>query len=140
MSVQKGNKITVNYTMSVDGKKVESSDSTGPLVYVHGEGKIIQGLTSQLEGMEQGEKKEFSIEPKEGYGEADPKAFQEIPKSKLPKNVEAEAGLKLQANMPHREKRTIRIVEVKKESIVIDLNHPLAGKRLDFQVEVLSIK
>lgn len=140
MSIQNGKEVAINYTLKVDGQVVDTSKEREPFTYVHGEKKIIPGLSKALEGMQEGDKKSVTINPEEGYGEVNPKAFQEIPNSQLPEGIKPQVGMNLQANAPDGRKQVIRISEVKDDSIVVDANHPLAGKRLNFDIEVVSVK
>ena len=140
MTIQDGKEVSFDYTLTVDGQIIGSSQNEEPLTYVHGEGKIIPGLARQMEGMKVGDKKDIVVNPEEAYGEINPNAFQEVPKSKLPSNIEPFVGMTLQANASDGRSQPVRIVEVRDESIIIDMNHPLAGKKLNFQIEVVSIK
>ena len=90
--------------------------------------------------MHVGEEKLVNVGPKDAYGEPDPKAFKEFPKTTLPKNVEPKVGMVLQAKAPDGESFPAAISEVKGDTVVLDFNHPLAGKDLKFQVKVLKIE
>lgn len=140
MSIQDGKEVTIEYTLKVDGQVVDTSENRAPLTYVHGQGQIIPGLSKALEGLKAGDKKSVTVSPEEGYGEVNPKAFQEVPRAKLASDIEPQVGMNLEANMPDGKKQIMRITEVKDETIVVDMNHPLAGKTLDFDVEVVSVK
>lgn len=139
MSIQEGNKVSLDYTVSVEGTVVDSSDEHGPLEYTHGQGKIISGLANRLEGLEEGEEKKFEVPPEEAYGEPNPDAHKEFPKSSLPEEVEPKVDMLLQVQDSNGQTRPVKISEVKDESIVLDLNHPLTGKTLNFEVKVLSV-
>ncbi len=140
MTIQKGKLVSFNYTLSVDGEFVDSSKDKGPLQYTHGEGKIIRGLARQLEGMEVGDEKRIVVDPQEAYGPVNSSAFQEVPKSELPSNLKPEAGMQLQAKDQTGRTSIVKITEVKESTVVLDLNHPLAGKTLTFDVKIVSIK
>lgn len=140
MSIEKGKEVTFSYKLKVDGEVVDSSENQGPITYVHGEGKIIPGLASKLEGLTEGEEKNIEVEPAQGYGESDPNAFKEVSKSSLPEKVEPKTGMLLQVKPQEGQNLPVRISEVKDETIVLDLNHPLADKTLNFDVKVESIK
>lgn len=140
ITIQKGKEVSFDYTLTVDGQIIDSSQDKEPLTYVHGEGRIIPGLARQMEGMKVGDEKDILVNPEEAYGEVNPNAFQEVPKSKLPANIEPRVGMALQANASDGRSQLVRIAEVKDDSVVIDMNHPLAGKKLNFHIEVVSIK
>ncbi len=140
MTVQKGKNVSIHYTLKVDGELVDTSRERDPLKYVHGEGQIIPGLSRELEGLHPGEKKSVSISPEDGYGAVAAEAFQEVPKDRLPKDMEPEIGMTLQATTPDGQQQLLRITEVKDSSIIVDMNHPLAGKTLEFDVEVVAVE
>ncbi|MGD2278555.1 MAG: peptidylprolyl isomerase [Candidatus Omnitrophota bacterium] len=140
MGIEKGKKVTLDYTVSTDGQAVDSSRDRDPFVYVHGEGRILPALAKDLEGMEPGEKKTIIISPEEAYGKRNDSALKEVSRSILPGNVEPETGMLLESKTADGTKSTVRIAEVKKDTIVIDLNHPLAGKTLKFEIEVKSVE
>lgn len=139
MPIQEGNKVSLDYTVSVEGSVIDSSDDHGPLEYTHGQGKIIPGLADRLEGLKEGDEKSFEVPPKEAYGNPNPDAQKEFPKSSLPDDVEPKVDMLLQVQDTNGQTRPVKIKEVKDNSIVLDLNHPLAGKTLNFEVEVLSV-
>ncbi len=140
MAIENGKEVSFHYTLKVNKEVMDTSQERGPLTYVHGQGQIIPGLSKALEGLNPGDKKSVTLEPTDAYGEVNPKAYQELPKSQLPKEVEPKIGMNLQATTPDGKQQLIKISEVKDDSIVVDLNHPLAGKTLNFDIEVVSVK
>jgi len=140
MVIHEGSSVKFDYTLMVDGEIIDSSKDRGPFQYVHGKGQIIPGLASQLEGLKAGDEKEIAVLPKDGYGEINPKAFQDFPKSAMPKDFEPKADVYLQLQSPNGQVFPARIVEVKEQAVAIDLNHPLAGKTLIFQVKIISVE
>ena len=139
MTVQQGKEVTVEYTLTVDEEVVDSSEQGQPLKYTHGEGKLLSGLSQGLEGMKEGEQKEITIQPEEAYGQVNPQAVREIPRSNLPQGVEPKVGMVLQAQSPDGRTIPVMIKEVKEDTLVIDFNHPLAGKELHFDVKVTEV-
>jgi len=135
-----GKKVTLDYTLTVDKQVLESSKGKKPLEYVAGEGKIIPGLEKALNGMHVKEQKIIVLDPKDAYGEVDPKGFKEFPKTSLPKEVEPKEGMVLQAQAEDGTSFPAVISEVKSDTIVLNFNHPLAGKKLQFDVKILTIK
>lgn len=138
--VAPGKKVTLDYTLSVNNEKVETSKGKEPLVFVYGTRAIIPGLEAALNGMHVGEEKVVDVQPKDAYGETDPRAFKEFPKTSLPKNIKSKVGMALKAQAPDGESFPAVIREIKADTVVLDFNHPLAGKPLKFQVKVLKIE
>jgi len=138
--ISKGSKVAFDYVLTVDGKIVDSSQTKGPLEYTHGDASLIPGLTKRMEGMKVGDEKVIEVPPEEAYGNPDPAGIKEIPLSSVPKDVKPEVGIMLQMQDQSGQAFPAKIIEVKKDSIMIDLNHPLAGKRLTFKVRIVSIK
>jgi len=140
MGIQEGSKVAFDYTLTVDGEVVDSSDGKTPLQYVQGQGQIIPGLENELVGMQVGEEKEVKVSPQEGYGELDPDAFREMPKTSLPADMKAAEGMMLAMQGPGGQQIPVKVSEVKEDALVLDLNHPLAGKTLKFSVKVVSVE
>jgi FKBP-type peptidyl-prolyl cis-trans isomerase 2 len=138
--VADGKTVKVNYTLTVDGKVVDSSKGREPLEFKAGAHQMIPGFEKGVMGMKAGEKKSFTVKPEEGYGQVNPKAFQEVPKKKLPADVKPKAGMTLYAQGKEGQPIPVTIKEVKKDVVVMDFNHPLAGKTLNFDVEVVEVK
>ena len=139
-TVQPGYEILFDYTLTDDsGKVVDSSKGKEPMHYVHGKGQIIPGLEKELAGMAVGAEKKVTVKPEEGYGPVDPRAFQEIPKEKLPPEA-LKVGTMLMAQAPSGQGVPVRVHEVKDNTVVMDFNHPLAGKTLSFEVKITDIK
>jgi FKBP-type peptidyl-prolyl cis-trans isomerase 2 len=139
MAIKKGDKVKIDYTGTFDdGVVFDSSEQHGsPLEFESGAGHIIRGLDRQIDGMELGEEKQVRIEPKEAYGDRNPELVQSIPKDKLPMKVEAGQMIMLGDQQGNRFPAVI--AEVTTELVKIDLNHPLAGKPLNFKVKVVGI-
>jgi FKBP-type peptidyl-prolyl cis-trans isomerase 2 len=143
MTIEKGSKVSVEYEGKFeDGTVFDSSNKTGeqkPLEFVVGEGHVIPGFDNAVLGMNEGEEKSFEISPEDGYGEIKPELKQEIPKSVLPQDRQPERGMILIMKNQQGQQFPVKVDEVKDESIVLDLNHPLAGKKLFFKVRVVGV-
>ena len=139
-TIKSGAKVKFDYSLTVDGKEVENSQESGPMAYTQGDGNLIPGLTKQMEGMKIGEEKTIVVSPAEGYGQVDPKAVQEVPKSAMPADIKLEPGLFLQMNDPQGNAYPAVVKEVKEDKVVMDFNHPLAGKELTFNVKIVDIQ
>ena len=140
MTVGKGKAVSFDYALTVDGEVIDSSKGKEPLKYVHGQGQIIPGLSKQLEGLRAGDERSVRVKPEEGYGEVNPDAFREIAKTQLPPDAEPEVGMLLQVKTPQGGIMPVKITEIRKDSVIIDFNHPLAGKTLDFKVKIVTVQ
>jgi FKBP-type peptidyl-prolyl cis-trans isomerase SlyD len=138
--VKDGSVVSLQYTLSgEDGKTIESNKGKDPLKYTHGSHQIVPGLEKGLAGMKVGEEKRVKVKPEEGYGPVDPKGFQEFPKEKIPSEG-LKVGAVLMARGPQGQQIPVRVHEIKEKTVVLDLNHPMAGKTLVFDVKVLDIQ
>ncbi len=135
-----GKKVTLDYTLTVDNKQVETSVGKTPLSYVVGSRNIIPGLEAQLNGMHVNEEKVVNVAAKDAYGDVDPKAFKEFPITSMPKGMTPQVGMVLQATAPDGSKFPAIISELKGDKVVLNFNHPLAGKDLTFKVKILNIE
>ena len=102
--------------------------------------QVIPGFENAIKTMEKGQKKKFELAPAEAYGEKNPALEQEIQKNLLPPGQEPKEGMILVMSSPDGRQFPVRIKKVSEETIIIDLNHPLAGKKLVFDVEVVDVK
>jgi len=135
-----GKTVKFDYVLTVDGEKVDSSEQSGPFEYMQGHGKIIPGLEKQMEGLLVGDKKTITVPADEAYGQIDPSAFQEVPKTEFPADISLEAGQMLTLKAADGNMFPAVISAVKDEAVILDFNHPLAGKTLQFQVTVIDIR
>ena len=110
-----------------------------PLVYVQGSHAIIPGLEKAMEGMKTGENRQITVKPEEAYGKVEAEALVEVDKKQVPPDAQ-KVGAQLQGQNEQGQVFTARVLEVKDEKILLDFNHPLAGKTLYFDIKVLNIK
>ncbi len=139
-TVSKGQVVSMHYTLQVDGDVIDSSKGQEPFEFIQGIGTIIPGLERAMEGMKIGESKEVTLPPAEGYGEIAEDAFVEVPRASFPANIPLEVGVDLQVEDQSGHPMYARIDRVGEDSIRLDFNHPLAGKELTFNVEVLALR
>jgi FKBP-type peptidyl-prolyl cis-trans isomerase 2 len=137
--VQDGSKIKVHYVLKVEGNTVDSSEGKAPLEVTVGQGQLIPGFEKAMMGMKQGEKKSFTVSPEDGYGSEKLEAFHEVPKSQLPENITPEVGMTLYAKDSNGQQFPLTISDVKEDVIIVNTNHPLAGKTLNFDIEIVEI-
>ncbi|HCY97546.1 peptidylprolyl isomerase [uncultured Polaribacter sp.] len=139
--VKENNTVKVNYTGKLsDGQVFDSSEGKEPIEFTLGQGRLIPGFEKGLIDMELNEKKTITIPKEEAYGEVNKDLIQEVKKSELPQEMAPEVGMGLVSKSPDGQEMNLLVIEVKEETIVIDGNHPLAGKELIFDLEVLEIK
>ena len=137
--ITEGSLVKVSYTLRVDGDIVDSTQEGKPFEFRIGNKQVIPGFEEAIKGMEVGEKKSFEVSPDKGYGYEEPQAMQEVPKNELPPDVKPEVGMMLYGTRPDSQTFAAKITEVKENVIVVSLNHPLAGKTLNFEVEVIEV-
>ncbi|MFT5199884.1 MAG: FKBP-type peptidyl-prolyl cis-trans isomerase SlyD [Planctomycetota bacterium] len=136
-----GSVVTIHYKLTLeDGQVIDSSEGQEPMAYLHGANGLVPGLESALGGKAEGEKLEVKVTPKEGYGELDPEGVQEVPRNAFPDDADLTAGVQFQAT-DQDDNPIMGTIEAADDKIVkVDFNHPLAGKTLNFDVEVVSIR
>src|ERR1041384_2927250 len=140
MTVATGKIVTLEYTLRLDDQAVaESNVGVEALPYTHGSGEIIRGLENGLEGMAVGECKDVTVAPEEGYGAINPEGLFEVIKDRIPAEA-LRVGGQLSGTGPDGKAVYPRVSEIRDNSVVLDLNHPLAGKTLYFEVKILDIK
>ena len=141
VKIEKNKVVSMHYTGTLeDGNVFDSSEGREPLEFISGVGMIIPGLEEGLEGLTKGDKKKIeNIAPDKAYGQIQEEARQEVPKDKMPQDMELEVGMQLAAQGPQGPIPVV-VVEIKEESVVVDFNHPLAGKTLTFDVEIVDVR
>ena len=133
-------KVKVHYKGTfTDGTVFDSSEGKQPLEFVLGSGQVIPGFDKGIEGMTVNETKTINIPSTDAYGEHRPELIQELPKKDIPADINYEAGMQLMSKTQNGQDIPITVAEVKDESIVIDANHPLAGKDLVFEVTLVDV-
>ena len=139
--VKANNTVKVHYTGKLaDGQVFDTSEGKEPIEFVLGQGRLIPGFEEGLIDMKVNEKKTISIAKEEAYGEVNEQLIQEIDKANLPQDMEPKVGMGLVSKSPEGQEMNLMIIEVKDASVVIDGNHPLAGRDLIFDLEVVEIK
>jgi len=133
--VEEGKQVSFSYTLSTGGEEIESNKGKEPLVYVQGSGQILPALEAGLAGLAVGDTKTVEITAADAYGEINPEAIREVPIDNIPEDAR-EKGALLRAEGYDG---PILITEVRDDVVVLDFNHPLAGKDLAFAVEILAI-
>ena len=133
-----GSKVSIHYTLTVDGAVIDSSSGKEPLDYVQGEGMLVPGIEKGLAGAKAGEKRRVKVAPAEGYGEVHPELRIQAPRESLAHLPDLQAGAVVRGEGPEGPFRAV-VREIGETEVTLDLNHPLAGKTLEFDVEVVSV-
>ena len=141
MSIAKnGDNVTVHYTGKLTtGEQFDSSNGRDPLGFTIGAGQMIKGFDAALPGMAIGDKKTVTIIAAEAYGETNPEAIIQFPKTNVPADMVLEPGMPLTLTDQNGHPVQVLVVEVQENIIVLDANHELAGKDLVFDIELVSI-
>lgn len=141
MKITKDKVVEMHYTLKNDAAEViDSSSGQEPVSFLQGHGNIIPGLESALEGMAAGESCDVSVKPADGYGEVHSEAIQEIPMEALKDIENLSLGMELQSKDAQGNPFIVRVDEIKKEAVVVNGNHPLAGQTLHFNVNIKSVR
>ncbi|HTP03391.1 MAG TPA: peptidylprolyl isomerase [Anaerolineales bacterium] len=140
LKVDDGNVVSMHYTLHVDGEMVDTSEGGEPLEFIQGMGHIVPGLEHELYNMKIGDTKSVVVAPKDGYGETDETAFMDVPREAFPKDVPLEQGTELELRDQAGNPAYARIDDVSEENVRLDMNHPLAGKELHFDVKIAGLR
>jgi FKBP-type peptidyl-prolyl cis-trans isomerase SlyD len=140
LKVNDGHVVSMDYTLHVDGKVVDSSEGGEPLQFIQGMGHIIPGLENELYDMKVGDNKLVVVSAKDGYGEVDVEAFMDVPRESFPIDVPLEKGTELELRDQSGHPMFARIDIVSENNIRLNMNHPLAGKELHFDVKIAALR
>ena len=133
-----GAKVKVHYTGTLDdGTVFDSSEGKEPLEFTIGNNQVIAGFENGIKEMKLNEEKNIKINAKDAYGERDERMVVAVPRSKFPPEIEAGGQLLLKG--PEGQRMPAKIMEIRDNEVIIDLNHPLAGKELNFKVKLIGI-
>ena len=140
-TAKKGDSVKVNYVgKTKSGDVFDSTESCGPLAFTLGNGSLIEGFDSAVVGMEVGEKKTVELPVDKAYGPYKEEFIHTIERAKLPDDIELQVGESLLIGPSQEEAAEFKIVSLDEETVALDGNHPLAGKDLIFEIELVSIE
>ncbi len=140
MEIKDNTTVKIHYKGTLDdGSVFDSSEGKDALEFIIGLGMIIPGLEEGIKGLKVGDKKTVKVESNDAYGPVMEEAKQEVPKSQFPPELQVEVGMQLAAQGPQGV-IPVTISEIRDDSILVDFNHPLAGKNLTFDIEVLEVR
>lgn len=143
MQIDKDSVVTFHYRLSHDGKELETSETGEPMAYLHGHGNIMEGLEKAIEGKQSGDKLEVTLAAKDAYGERQEGAIQRVPLKHLVGDKKQNAKLKpgmITAINTEEGPRQVVVVKAGKFNVDVDVNHPLAGKELVFNIEITDVR
>jgi len=132
--------VTMDYKLFVDGELYDSSEEEGPIAFLQGHQNIVPGLEKELYGLEIGASKKVRVNPEVGYGQPDPEAVMSVPLSDMPEEIPVEVGVELELRDEDDELIAATITEVGEDFVLLDFNHPLAGKVLDFDITIRELR
>ena len=140
MAAQQGDRVRVHYTLKdVQGKVVESSRDSIPIEFVIGEGKVIRGFERNIVGMKAGSSTTVTIPPEEGYGHRDEGRVFEFSRKNAPGDFDPQIGQTVQMHRPDGKSVVVTVLSRTEKGYMMDANHPLAGKELIFDLELIEI-
>ena len=139
--VKKGDRVKVQYTGTLqDGTIFDKSKEGKPLEFTVGSGQIIPGFDKAVEGMKLNEEKKVTLKPEDAYGKRDETAIREFPKNSLPENFKPEKGIMIKLQDQTGRAMPGTVTDIAENNITVDLNHPLSGKDLTFNIKVVGIE
>lgn len=140
MQIARNKVVSVHYTLRDEqGTVIDSSSGRGPLTYLHGKGAIIPGLEHALSGRAAGDKLDVTVAPEQGYGVRDERLVQIVARTKFGDVAGLAPGMQVRANGPQGP-RIVTVVSVDRDFVTVDGNHPLAGRTLNFSLEVAEVR
>jgi FKBP-type peptidyl-prolyl cis-trans isomerase 2 len=138
--VKSGDKVKVHYHGKLtSGETFDSSAGREPLEFEVGSGMVIKGFDEGVTGMEVGEKRTINIPYDEAYGPRNPEMVIDMPKDRFPADMELEAGMPLMMSDGQGQQFQVTVTEIRETTVMLDANHPLAGKDLVFDLELVEI-
>lgn len=140
-TVEAGKVVSINFTLkNANGEILDSSEGDEPLIYLHGADNIVPGLENELEGKSVGDKVQAVIAPEDAYGLRDDAGAQRVPRDEFPADMEIEVGMPFHAETGDGAMITVWVTQVTPDYVELDMNHPLAGETLHFDVEVVRVR
>jgi len=138
--IKKGDKVKVVLIGKFsDGTVFDSTEEIGPIEFEVGAGQVMPKFEEHIIGMKKGEKKTFTVSSDDAYGPERTELVGEVSREHLPKDIDPEVGMQLQIQQPQGPAATVKIVAVKEDAVTLDANHPLAGKDLTYEVEIIEV-
>jgi FKBP-type peptidyl-prolyl cis-trans isomerase SlpA len=141
MQITIGSSVSLHFSLTLaGGMLVESSFDDQPVSFVLGDGSLDKGLELALIGLRAGERQKLTLMPGQAFGERDESAIQAVPKSRFPAEMELEVGQIIGFTGENGEEIAGAVVAFDDEEVTVDFNHPLAGREIDFEVQILAVE
>ncbi|HCY76852.1 MAG: peptidylprolyl isomerase [Ignavibacterium sp.] len=141
MAIELNKVVTLNFTLKDDsGNILDTTDNGGPFSYISGKNMVLPKLEEAVNGMIIGTKKNLKLNAADGYGDYNDDAVQVVGKENFPQDFVLEAGMEYMASNPEGVQMPFIITSVEDETVTIDFNHPLAGKNLNFDLELVDVR
>lgn len=137
MNIDKDSVVAFHFTLTVDGKKIESSFGDEPLTYLHGQNAIVPGLEEALNNRKKGDKFNITLPPEKAYGPRNESLVQKVPRAEFPEDVQE--GMQFQVDTPGGP-MLITVTKVSDKEVSIDANPEMAGQTLNFDIEVMEVR
>lgn len=139
--IEKNDEVTLHYKGTLtNGEQFDSSEGRDPLSFVVGEGKVIPGFESAVVGMKKDETKTFTIPADQAYGQIREDLVHKVNRDQIPADLKPEPGQRLVSNLQDGRQIPVTVTEVTEETITLDANHPLAGKDLTFEINIVNVQ
>lgn len=140
MQIEKNTVVAIDFSLKDETDQlIDASTDGDPLIYLHGHKNIVPGLEAALEGKAQGDELQVHLNPNEAFGEHNPELRQKVPENAFQGVEELSEGMQFQAEGPNGQ-MVVEVVDIQEDGILIDGNHPLAGKQLNFDVKVKELR
>lgn len=137
---KKGDMVRIHYNGFLeDGSIFESTIAKEPFEFTLGEGRVISGVENAILGMNEGETKTVTLPPEEAYGDYDKNVRTDIEKARIPPDIEPEIGMMLNAQTINGEVKIVTVTNISEKTVTLDANHPLAGKKITFEIHLERI-
>ena len=137
---KKGDTVKIHFTGKLeDGTVFGSTADQRPLEFKLGEGKIIPGVEKAVEGMNVGESKTVELPPEQAYGQRRAELMEKVSRDRFPKDAEPQVGQRLEIPQQQGQPMVVRVIDVSESTVTLDANHPLAGRDLTFDLQLMEI-
>jgi FKBP-type peptidyl-prolyl cis-trans isomerase SlyD len=141
MPITQNQVVTINFTLKDDaGEVIDSTQGSQPFSFISGNNQILPKLEESISIMLIGGKKNVKLDPVDAYGEYKEEAIQSVDRTEFPQDVELEEGMSFMAHTPDGRNVPLTIAGVQEDKVTVDFNHPLAGKALEFEVELIDVR
>jgi FKBP-type peptidyl-prolyl cis-trans isomerase 2 len=141
MAAKEGDRVRLEYTGTLDDGTVfdHADECCDPFEFTLGSGEVLKAFEEAVVGMEVGESKAVTLEPEEAYGRPDPQLVKAVPREQFPSDIELEEGSMILLGLPDGEEIPAVLSKVDDDSVILDLNHPLSGMRLHFNIKLIEV-